>query len=126
MAKTVSQIADEVLDKVKYATWVGYSNKSYIYVVHSLPFSCPEEITGNYIFAKWENSKWTPLYIGQGILNDRTNDEDHYKCAVGKDATHIHVRLNSIEKVRKFEEGDLLQVNQKAYSPIGCNKKEGG
>ena len=106
--------------------WSGASGKKYGYWSKELPFSCDEGQDGNYIFTKIVNNVWVPIYIGQGDLNDRTNDPTHYKCATGKGATHVHVHTNSKKQDRLDEEDDLLDGHPSAYAPIGCNEKIGG
>jgi len=91
-----------------------------------LPYTCNKGQDGNYIFTKTTNNIWVPIYIGQGDLNDRTNDSTHYGCAVGKGATHVHVHLNPKEEDRIAEEQDLLAGHPDAYAPTGCNEKVGG
>ena len=106
--------------------WVGISGKPYKYWVAPLPYYCDAGQNGNYIFAKFINNEWIPVYIGQGDLNERINDETHYNCAISKGATHVHLRLNSDESFRIEEERDLLNHYLVSYIPVGCNKKLGG
>jgi hypothetical protein len=106
--------------------WSGASGKKYAYVSRELPYSCDRGQNGNYIFTKIVNNVWIPIYIGQGDLNDRINDETHYDCSVGKGATHIHVHLNPLENDRLIEERDLLAGHPSAYAPSGCNEKAWG
>lgn len=107
--------------------WTGASGKQYAYWSYKLPFSCDAVQNGNYIVTKIVDKVWFPIYIGQGDLNDRVNDETHYSCAIRKGATHVHVHLNPIEKNRIAEEQDLLAgVSSYVYAPTGCNEKPGG
>lgn len=106
--------------------WNGASGTEYGYWSRKLPYSCDAGQNGNYIFTKIVNDEWVPIYIGQGDINDRVNDETHYNCAIGKDATHVHVHTNSTEEDRIAEEQDLLKGHPSAYKPIGCNEKIGG
>jgi hypothetical protein len=106
--------------------WTGASGKKYGYWSNELPYSCKPNQNGNYIFAKLVNNVWEPVYIGQGDINDRVNDETHYNCAVAKGATHVHVHTRSTEKDRIAEEQDLLAGHPIAYAPVGCNEKVGG
>ena len=106
--------------------WSGASGQTYGYWKHQLPFSCGPGQNGNYIFAKIFNIVWVPIYIGQGDINDRVNAETHYKCAISKGATHVHVHTNSVEKDRLAEEQDLLAGHPNAYKPSGCNDQVGG
>ncbi len=77
--------------------WSGVSGKKYSYISKQLPYDCDPGQNGNYIFTKIVNNVWIPIYIGQGDLKKRINDETHYNCSIGKGATHVHVHLNSIE-----------------------------
>ena len=106
--------------------WPGDSGKKYTYRSFELPFSCDPNQDGNYIFTKSEAGKWVPIYIGQGDLNNRTNDPKHYKCATSKGATHVHLHLNPSKQDRLSEEDDLLEAFPQAYAPVGCNEKIGG
>jgi hypothetical protein len=106
--------------------WSGASGKKYGYWNYQLPFSCDPGQNGNYIFTRIINNVWLPIYIGQGDINDRVNDETHYSCPIEKGATHVHVHTNSIEKDRIAEEQDLLAGHPQAYEPTGCNEKPGG
>ena len=106
--------------------WQGSSGKEYGYWVHKLPYSCDPNQDGNYIFAKFVNNTWSAVYIGQGDINERVNDETHYECAISKGATHVHVHTKPLESDRQAEEKDLLKGNPEAYSPSGCNEKAGG
>ena len=106
--------------------WPGASGKMYHYWIHELPCSFNPNQNGNYIFCKIVNNKWIPIYIGQGDLNERVNDDDHYNCATRKGATHVHVHTSSTERARLSEEQDLLDAYPQAYAPTGCNKKAGG
>ena len=105
--------------------WNGASGEKYRYWSKKLPFSCDVGQNGNYIFTKIVNNVWEPIYIGQGDLNDRINDETYYKCAIGKGATHVHAHAspNSTEADRLAEKQDLLNGHPNAYAPTGCNKK---
>lgn len=106
--------------------WIGASGKVYGYWIKTLPFSCDANQKGNYIFAKFINNMWYPVYIGQGDINERIHDEIHYNCAISKGATHVHVHTNPSESTRLYEERDLLNHYYVAYVPSGCNEKIGG
>ncbi len=106
--------------------WPGASGKKYGYWVKSLPYSCNPNQDGNYIFAKVVDKTWVPVYIGQGDIDTRVNDDVHNPCAVGKGATHVHVHTNAVEADRLAEEQDLLAAHPEAYKPKGCNDKKGG
>jgi hypothetical protein len=106
--------------------WSGASGTKYGFWSKKLPYSCDPGQNGNYIFTKIVNNIWVPIYIGQGDINERVNDQAHYSCAIGKGATHVHVHLNSIEADRLAEEQDLLKGHPSVYVPTGCNEKDGG
>jgi hypothetical protein len=111
----------------KTTAWVGASGASYTYYVYTLPHSFKEGQDGNYIYAKLEDKKWKPVYIGEGDLGERVSDEHHQaSCIKSKGATHIHAHLNTDEAARKAEEADLLKAHPEAYKPTGCNVKTGG
>ena len=104
--------------------WVGISGAKYGYWSKELPYYCDPGQSGNYIFAKMDNGAWTPIYIGQGDINNGVNDETHYWCAITRGATHVHVHTNHVEKARVSEEQDLLMAHPCVYAPIGCNHKK--
>jgi len=106
--------------------WEGASGKKYNYSVHKFHLSFKDDPVGNYIFCKFVKGEWVPIYIGEGIINDRKEDEEHKTCALGKGVTHIHAHKNSIEENRCAEEQDLLAAHPEAYDPIGCNVKPKG
>lgn len=107
--------------------WTGVSGKTYAYFIYpNLPnFKANQD--GNYIFAKFVDNAWTPIYIGEGCLSDRCSDQHHQAdCVESKGATHVHVHLNAVEDDRTAEEKDLLAAFPQAYVPTGCNVKIGG
>lgn len=106
--------------------WTGASGKKYGYWSKSLPYHCDPDQNGNYIFAKPAIGGWTPVYVGQGDLNERVNDPEHYQCAISKGATHVHVHTTATLAARIAEEADLLAGHPEAYAPTGCNQKIGG
>jgi hypothetical protein len=108
--------------------WIGESGTQYTYFIHPLPVNFDPNQDGNYIFSKKnENGKWVPIYIGEGDLAERVNDNHHQAaCIKRKGATHVHKHLNPIEANRIAEEEDLLARYANAYAPSGCNQKEGG
>ncbi|MCE1166305.1 MAG: hypothetical protein LWX07_12980 [Bacteroidetes bacterium] len=107
--------------------WEGQSESVYKYEICKLPYSFFDETMGNYIYCKYVEEKWIPIFIGQGDLSLLiSNDNPCIKCIKDKGATHVHIHLNSDEKARKEEESDLLAKHTEVYTPIGCNGKEGG
>ena len=83
---------------------------------------------GNYIFAKKNrNGDWEAIYIGEGYLDDRTQDEKHLKCANQKGFTHYHTHRNEDENVRKEEEENLIEGNPECLDENGgCNETSDG
>ena len=107
--------------------WSTHDNE-YSFDIYDLPFTCDPDLEGNYIHCKQVGllEQWTPIYIGEGLLNERVNDDEHLTCALEKGATHVHIRLEEGLLSRTFVERDLLLAHSEAYTPIGCNVKEGG
>lgn len=114
--------------QIPTCNWIGASRKTYTYFVHDRHPNVAEGNIGNYIYAKLNSSGlWVPVYIGEGDLSVRTTGSHHrVECIDAKKATHIHMHINSIEKVRLAEEADLLANYPNAYDPNGCNVKIGG
>lgn len=108
------------------AEWRGISGKSYSYNVFKINTTFKPNQNGNYIFAKKARDVWMAVYVGEGDLHNRTQDEEHRKCSINKGATHLHCHLNSNETNRKNEETDILEYNTEAYTPTGCNVRKGG
>ena len=107
-------------------TWQGGSGEKYEFSVLPIDFSFKEDQDGNYNFAKKIDNVCYAIYIGEGDLKERTEFRINDGCVVKKSATHIHAHINSNETSRKLEEQDLLNGNEEAYSPTGCNIKKGG
>lgn len=106
--------------------WPGASGKSYLYHVHDSNFDPNPKQDGNYIFAKFSNSKWQPIYVGQGDLKTRIAAAKSEGCVTRKGATYIHEHLSASETARKAEESDILTAHHISYAPTGCNEKPGG
>lgn len=106
--------------------WTGASGRAYQYSVFELPVQLRPNQEGNYIFAKPSGTRWIPVYIGQGDLNERANNHHQWECIRRKGATHFHCHLNSREDDRLAEEADLLAGHPEAYQPSGCNERLGG
>lgn len=107
--------------------WIGASGTKYTYHIHELPVTFSPNQLGNYIYAKLVDSKWAPIYVGEGDLRDRVSANHHKaKCIADNGATHVHEHLNPVDETRKNEETDLLARYTNAYSPFGCNEKLGG
>ena len=115
------------MNNVPKYDWKGNSDKTYTYFIYRLPASFDSNQPGNYIFSR-KNSQgyWSPIYIGQGDLNDRANYNHQEQCIKQKGATHFHCHLNSNEHDRLDEESDMLDNYPQAYQPTGCNELPGG
>ena len=110
----------------EHVSWRGLSGSIYSYKVFGINTTFKPNQDGNYIFAKKVNGVWMAVYVGEGDLQSRTQDEEHKTCSINKGATHLHCHLNSDETSRKNEETDILGYNTEAYIPTGCNIKKGG
>jgi len=107
-------------------TWTGQSGTEYPYFAWELPANFKDDQDGNYIYSKKnDKGRWVPIYIGEGDLADRISDNHHQAGCIKKKGP-THVRLNQKEKDRTAEEADLLAHYTNAYTPSGCNEKEGG
>jgi hypothetical protein len=107
--------------------WTGRSGIQYTYNVYPIGFAFPEKVVGNYIFVRYADREYHPVYIGEGILAERCSGKHHQaKCIVSKGAILIHAHPNTVDLLRKGEETDLLAAYPQAYAPIGCNEKPGG
>jgi hypothetical protein len=106
--------------------WVGASGVQYTYYIFGLLPNFDPNQNGNYIYCKKVNNLWSPIYIGQGDLRDRTENHHEVECIACKGATHVHAHRNEREADRKREEADLLANYPQAYAPTGCNEKAGG
>lgn len=102
--------------------WTGKSNRNYLFTIYTKD-TVFNEIDSNYIFAKKTSAGWNAVYIGEGNLKTRTQDEEHLRCATQKGFTHYHVHVNKNESARKSEETDLIQGNPEClFENGGCNK----
>jgi hypothetical protein len=106
--------------------WTGTSSTQYPYYIFAIPPNFNRNQNGNYIYAKVVNNAWSPIYIGQGDLRDRTQNHHQAECIARKGSTHVHAHLNEREAGRKREETDLLANYPQAYAPTGCNERVGG
>ena len=108
-----------MVDKVN---WTGASGRKYQFAVWSLS-NRPgnEDEKGNYIFCIVSNGYWSPIYIGEGKLQERYDAAIAETCVTTKGATHYHVHLNSDQVTRKAEERDLIAGNTQCKWPNGCN-----
>ena len=106
--------------------WTGKSGAKYTYSIFPKGTTF-KKLNGNYIFAKKTTNGWNAVYIGEGDLESRTQEEEHLKCAVKKGFTHYHVHVNSNEEYRKAEETDMIQGNSECLEENGgCNKTSTG
>lgn len=107
-------------------SWMGASGKRYTYYVWARPPNIAPYQYGNYIYARLDlNGIWVPVFIGHGNLFLKTA-EPHEKtdCINDKEATNVHIHLNTHKYRRMVEQFDIVTYNPKAYAPIGCNGRE--
>ena len=103
--------------------WKGISGTEYTYEVFPKESTFNPNQDGNYIFAKQTRIGWEAVYIGQGDLKSRTQDETHLNCATLKGFTHYHVHLNNSKIDRNYEEEDMIKGNLECLAENGgCNK----
>ena len=96
--------------------WPGISGSTYSYKIYPINQTF-NDVDGNYIFAKeGPADNYTPLYIGQGNLADRTSNPQKPNCIKSNGATHIHAHVNSAKAARLAEERDLIDN----WNPV-CN-----
>ena len=90
-------------------TWDGGSGSQYTYEVYAVPMS-PNPVAANYIFARFENNSWFPLYIGEtSNLAVRLEGHEKWPCATARGVTHIHAHVSSTNaQERRPEEADLI------------------
>lgn len=93
-------------------TWTGQSGQQYVYKISELPCSFTPG-KGNYIYAKSTRPGWwTPIYIGEGELNERSDPNSHHKgeCIKSQGATHFHwhSQHGTSQLKRRAEEQDLV------------------
>lgn len=102
--------------------WKGKSGKTYKFFIWYVPTYFQSGQQGNYIYTKKNSEgKWTPIYIGQGKLDDGIVNSEVKECLELKGATHIHVHLNTDETSRVTEKKDLISNYSNTLSPKGCN-----
>lgn len=107
--------------------WKGISGNEYTYEIFSKDSTFNLNQNGNYIFARQTFIGWEAVYIGQGDLKTRTQDQTHLDCANLKGFTHYHVHINNSEINRKNEEEDMIKGNQEyLFENGGCNKTKTG
>ncbi len=106
--------------------WSGGSDRRYEFEIYPFDYDPPEDLEGVYIFAKKVDGVWNAVYIGQGKIKDRLEEHREDGCVSDKGSTHVHTREVADKQERLDTEGDLLEGNQEAYAPTGCNEKKGG
>ena len=106
-------------------TWNGGSGATYLFYIYERPPNVPGW-TGNYIYARLSDEKlWAPVYIGHGDLSVcGENDAALMACIDGKGATHLHMRLSTMEAEHAAVHADLLASYKNAFPPDGCNSPE--
>jgi hypothetical protein len=107
--------------------WPSYSGQIYNYSIYEINTSFSPNQFGNYIYAKFSNGMWIPVYVGEGDLRSRTSRSHHkWREILLKGATHVHAHLNTNYLTRKAEESGILAIHPVAYYPMGCNERIGG
>lgn len=112
---------------VSTCVWTGKSGTKYTYYDYPILHVFDANEDGNYIFVRVADNQSHPVYIGEGNLTDRNSEQHHQSaCIKSKGATRFHAHPNPVKANRKAEEEYLLANYTQAYSPTGCNVKEGG
>ncbi len=109
------------MDDISY--WRGLSGETYAFHYAPLPWPPAADQDGNYIFARYENGAWHPVYIGQGDLKQRYDAAMANPCVIAHRATHYHAHLNADQRLRLAEESDLIAGNPACLWPTGCNRQ---
>ena len=106
------------------AIWTGHGGRDYPFLIHALPAEAigPAD-RGVAIFARKSGTKWLPIFIGHGDLQDLIRAQSRNACLRAKKATHVHVRevRAPIAAIRTIAL-DLLRGNPAAVAPKGCNE----
>lgn len=96
------------------AVWCGYH-----FEVHPHEANWPEA-PGLYVFARLQIGQWAALYVGQtGSLRKRIPTHQRWPGAKRFGATHIHARVEWIERERLAIEADLIQGLQPPMNVLG-------
>ena len=97
--------------KRQTVVWTGKSGTKYTYRVYSLDTNW-DDVPGNYIFAKRDSTRWTPIYIGEtSSLKDRLPNHEKWPCAKRNGVTDIHAHVNSNGRLARVkEEADLKEA----------------
>ena len=108
----------------QHEVWRGSTGVEYRYLTLEIG-ARPQEVYGNYIFAKRNPSGgWDAVYVGQGDLSTRADINMHHRGDYirTKGATHVHIRENLSLQERMLERADILDAHPEAYEPAGCHK----
>jgi hypothetical protein len=107
--------------------WIGESGAKYTYYVYQRHPDVPKRM-GIFIYSKKNHEDlWVPLFIGHGDLSVRVATDPELIARIdAKGATHVHLRLNSLEADRQGEIADLLKRYQNAFEPDGCHVRDTG
>ena len=91
------------------ATWHGLSGNPYVFTVYDLNTNW-YDVGGVYIFAKIENRKWVPIYIGEthSFKERLVRSHEKWDCALRRGMTHIHALRIDDSRRRKAVERDLI------------------
>jgi len=88
----MDEVNYNIMNKGEIA-WKGKSGTNYTFIIFPKETEF-NEIDGNYIFAKETFTGWNAVYIGEGDLKTRTQDNTHLECAKKKGFTHYHIHEN--------------------------------
>jgi hypothetical protein len=107
--------------------WTGESGANYTYYVYERHPDIPKRM-GVFIYSKKNDEDlWVPLFIGHGDLSVRSNTDPELMARINaKGATHVLLRVNSVEADRQGELADLLKRYQNAFEPEGCHIRDKG
>jgi hypothetical protein len=119
------------MSKTGKSTWFGKSGTGYGFTDYGLDTSFSDGVKGNYIFSRrtvGEDGKTflVPLYIGEGVIWERTEYRIREGRVQEKGCNCVSVRVAEHGEDSKQIETDLLAFYVNAYEPAGCNIKEGG
>jgi hypothetical protein len=105
--------------------WIGASGAEYTYYVHERHPDIPKRM-GTFIYSKKnQEDLWVPVFIGEGDLSVRANADSELMTRINaKGATHVLLRINSVETDRRCEIADLLNRYQNAFEPEGCHVRD--
>jgi hypothetical protein len=107
--------------------WIGASGAKYTYYVYERHPDITKRM-GIFIYSKKNHQDlWVPVFIGGGDLSVRANADPGLIARINaRGATHVLLRVNSVEADRNGEIADLLKRYQNAFEPDGCHIRDKG